>query len=110
MNANKNNCEKRKGVLSMYDLIVKNGKFVTAGRVYTSDILVKEDKFAGFIENSDGMQARESIDCQAHLNEPGYEYEEDFATGSRVAAAGGTTTLIDMPLNNELPPISGFHC
>jgi allantoinase len=102
----------------MYDLIVKNGKLVTADRVYTSDILVKKDKFAGFVENSDGMQAKEIIDakgnyvfpgiidCHAHLNEPGYEYREDFATGSRAAAVGGTTTLIDMPLNNEPPLIS----
>lgn len=41
------------------------------------------------------------IDCHAHLNEPGFEYCEDFETGSRAAVSAGCTTLIDMPLNND---------
>ena len=41
------------------------------------------------------------IDCHAHLNEPGFEYREDFETGSRAAVVAGCTTLIDMPLNND---------
>ena len=41
------------------------------------------------------------IDCHAHLNEPGFEYREDFETGSRAAVVAGCTCLIDMPLNND---------
>jgi allantoinase len=39
------------------------------------------------------------VDCHVHLNEPGRTEWEGFETGSRAAAAGGVTTLVDMPLN-----------
>lgn len=39
------------------------------------------------------------IDAHVHLNEPGRTDWEGFDTGTRAAAAGGTTTLVDMPLN-----------
>jgi dihydroorotase-like cyclic amidohydrolase len=38
-----------------------------------------------------------------HLNEPGRTDWEGFLTGTRAAASGGVTTLVDMPLNS-LPP------
>ncbi|MEM4525848.1 MAG: dihydroorotase [Methanothermobacter sp.] len=37
------------------------------------------------------------IDAHVHLREPGYEYKEDFRTGSMAAAHGGFTTILDMP-------------
>ncbi|KAH7438834.1 hypothetical protein KP509_04G032900 [Ceratopteris richardii] len=40
------------------------------------------------------------IDVHTHLNEPGRADWEGFDTGTRAAAAGGLTTLIDMPLNS----------
>jgi len=43
------------------------------------------------------------IDPHVHINEPGRTEWEGFATATRAAAAGGITTLIDMPLNC-LPP------
>ncbi|HUP11964.1 MAG TPA: allantoinase AllB, partial [Niastella sp.] len=39
------------------------------------------------------------VDPHVHLNEPGRTTWEGFATGTRAAAAGGITTLVDMPLN-----------
>ena len=39
------------------------------------------------------------VDTHVHMNEPGRAEWEGFATGTRAAAAGGYTTLIDMPLN-----------
>ena len=39
------------------------------------------------------------IDVHVHINEPGRTEWEGFETGTQAAAAGGTTTLIDMPLN-----------
>ena len=39
------------------------------------------------------------VDVHTHLNEPGRTEWEGFATGTRAAAAGGFTTIIDMPLN-----------
>lgn len=39
------------------------------------------------------------VDVHTHLNEPGRTEWEGFATGTRAAAAGGFTTIVDMPLN-----------
>lgn len=47
------------------------------------------------------------IDAHVHFNEPGRADWEGFATGSRAAAAGGTTTVFDMPLNAHPPTIDG---
>ena len=43
------------------------------------------------------------IDPHVHVNEPGRTEWEGFATASAAAAAGGVTTIIDMPLNS-IPP------
>jgi allantoinase len=39
------------------------------------------------------------VDCHVHINEPGRTDWEGFTTATRAAAAGGVTTLVDMPLN-----------
>ena len=39
------------------------------------------------------------VDTHVHINEPGRTTWEGFATATRAAAAGGYTTLVDMPLN-----------
>ena len=43
------------------------------------------------------------VDTHVHVNEPGRTDWEGFATATRAAAAGGITTIIDMPLNS-IPP------
>jgi allantoinase len=45
-------------------------------------------------------------DCNVHLNEPGRTEWEGFDTGTQAAAAGGITTLVDMPLNSSPVTIS----
>jgi allantoinase len=40
------------------------------------------------------------VDTHVHLNEPGRAEWEGFETGTRAAAAGGITTVVDMPLNS----------
>ncbi|ADP83871.1 allantoinase AllB [Pseudofrankia inefficax] len=44
-----------------------------------------------------------AVDTHVHVNEPGRTHWEGFATATRAAAAGGVTTIIDMPLNS-IPP------
>jgi len=44
------------------------------------------------------------VDSHAHINEPGRTEWEGFETGTRAAAAGGYTMLVDMPLNCLPPP------
>lgn len=43
------------------------------------------------------------VDTHVHVNEPGRTEWEGFASATRAAAAGGVTTLVDMPLNS-IPP------
>ena len=56
------------------------------------------------IETADGSILMPGlVDSHVHINEPGRTNWEGFATATRAAAAGGITTLIDMPLNS-IPP------
>jgi len=43
------------------------------------------------------------VDTHVHVNEPGRTEWEGFETATRAAAAGGVTTILDMPLNS-IPP------
>jgi allantoinase len=46
------------------------------------------------------------VDTHVHVNEPGRTGWEGFATATRAAAAGGVTTILDMPLNSVPPTTS----
>lgn len=46
------------------------------------------------------------VDMHVHLREPGYEYKETIASGTRAAAAGGVTSVACMPNTN--PPIDNL--
>jgi len=45
------------------------------------------------------------VDTHVHVNEPGRTDWEGFATATRAAAAGGITTIVDMPLNSVPPTV-----
>ena len=82
------------------------------------DIGIADGKFVALSENLAGS-AREEIDAtkmsifpgvidaHVHFNEPGRTDWEGFETGSGAAAAGGTTTVFEMPLNAHPPTIDG---
>ena len=46
------------------------------------------------------------IDVHVHFREPGFPHKETWATGSRSAAAGGVTTVVDQP-NSDPPTVTG---
>ncbi len=46
------------------------------------------------------------VDTHVHVNEPGRTEWEGFVTATRAAAAGGVTTICDMPLNSLPPTVS----
>lgn len=46
------------------------------------------------------------VDTHVHVNEPGRTEWEGFASATRAAAAGGVTTIIDMPLNSIPPTVT----
>lgn len=47
------------------------------------------------------------VDMHTHFRDPGYTAREDFEHGTMAAAAGGVTTIMDMP--NNLPPITSVE-
>jgi allantoinase len=49
------------------------------------------------------------VDTHVHINDPGRTHWEGFATATRAAAAGGITTLLDMPLNSVPPTTTADH-
>jgi len=80
------------------------------------DIGIKDGKFAAVTINLAGSAKEEVdatsllvfpgvIDSHVHFNEPGRTEWEGFETGSRACAAGGTTTVFEMPLNAHPPTI-----
>ncbi|MEY2439141.1 MAG: allantoinase [Verrucomicrobiota bacterium] len=95
--------------MSDFDLIVRGRE---------RDIGIADGKFAAIETNLSGRAREEidattmslfpgAIDSHVHFNEPGRTDWEGFETGSRAAAAGGTTTIFDMPLNAHPPTIDG---
>lgn len=97
----------------MYDLILKNGKIVLSDAMFDGTIAVKNGKIAAILDHESDLTATQvidvkgnyifpgAIDTHAHLNDPGYEWREDYEHGTAAAAVGGYTTIIDMPLQNE---------
>ena len=55
------------------------------------------------VDVEDGVILPGLVDTHVHVNEPGRTEWEGFGTATRAAAAGGVTTVIDMPLNS-VPP------
>jgi allantoinase len=71
-------------------------------RGYISSISIYEDvpAAAELIEAFDSIVMPGLIDTHVHVNEPGRTDWEGFETATRAAAAGGVTTIVDMPLNS----------
>ncbi len=79
---------------------------VRAGRIVA--ITPYRDKLAGdlVVELGDDVVLLPGlVDSHVHVNEPGRTEWEGFTTATRAAAAGGITTIIDMPLNSIPPTI-----
>jgi allantoinase len=101
------------------DVIIKNGNIVTPLSTTRGHVLIKDGKVLEIMVRDTLPEAREVIDAtglhvlpglidpHVHFRSPGLEYKEDWDTGSQAAAAGGITTVIDMP--NVLPPTSNVE-
>lgn len=49
-----------------------------------------------------------AIDSHVHFDTPGFEFREDFEHGSKAAASGGVTMIIDMPCTS-IPPVTSLE-
>src|SRR5689334_14063336 len=95
-----------------FDTIITNGRVVTATDTYDSDIAIRDEKIAAIgqelprdnasriIDASGKYVLPGGIDVHTHLDMPfgGTTSSDDFETGTRAAAFGGTTTLIDFAI------------
>ncbi|MEO5727260.1 MAG: amidohydrolase family protein, partial [Byssovorax sp.] len=105
------------------DLVLKSLRVVTGGAVVPASIHVSRGvitSVAGFDEAPEGCPTYDAgdlvimpgiVDSHVHINEPGRTEWEGFTTATRAAAAGGVTTIVDMPLNS-IPPtttVAGFE-
>lgn len=109
--------------MSTVDLIIRGRTVVSQDAIGPASIHVHDGKIVavrGFDDLVAGCEIIEAgddaivmpglVDTHVHINSPGRTEWEGFRTATRAAAAGGVTTLIDMPLNS-IPPtttLAGF--
>jgi dihydropyrimidinase len=95
----------------MFDLVVKNGKLVYPGGIICADIAVSGERISAIGTGLEGKQEHDArgmfvlpgiIDAHTHmlLKVGKYTSSDDFYTGTRAAAMGGVTTIIDFSLGS----------
>ena len=102
----------RKQVRVSVDLVVRNAQLLlesgtTRGGIGVIDgkiVIIASDEHlpdAITVIDAEGKILMPGlIDAHAHIHDPTMLEHEDFTTGSQAAAAGGVTTIVDMPLTN----------
>ncbi len=101
----------------MTEKIIKNGKLVTESDIFEADILIRDEKIAAIGNNLNTANAEVidaagmlilpgGVDAHVHLNlpMPNTVSSDDHYTGTKAAAFGGTTTVIDFA-NHDLPSL-----
>src|SRR3954471_8161900 len=97
------------------DVLGRSRRAVTAEGERPAAVGVSGEKIVAVVPYHDDIDAAQDVDLgdtallpglvdtHVHVNEPGRAEWEGFASATRAAAAGGVTTIVDMPLNS-LPP------
>src|SRR5690349_24389812 len=94
--------------MTTYDLILRNADIATVGDRYRADIGVRDGRICALAQQLDGSAARVidaagrlvtpgGVDGHCHFDQPtsdGSRFADDFFTGTRSAACGGTTTVL----------------
>ncbi|WP_270935621.1 dihydroorotase [Falsiroseomonas oryzae] len=98
------------------DLLIAGGTVVNETTRFPADVAVKDGMVVFVGDPRFAPKARETLDAKGryvipgaidvhtHIREPGMTHKEDWTTGTRAAAAGGVTTVFDMP--NTDPAVS----
>ena len=94
------------------EFLLRGRRVVAGGRVAPAAVHVRGGRIAAVgaydavppgvpvVEAADAVVMPGLVDTHVHVNEPGRTEWEGFETATRAAAAGGVTTLVDMPLNS----------
>lgn len=102
----------------VHDLVVAGGTVVTSQGRRAADVVVDAGRISAVVLPGAGGAAREVLDARGrhvlpgvidthvHTRHPGVPEREDFQSGTRAAAAGGITTIFEMPIS-KLPVNSG---
>ena len=100
------------------DLYLRNAQIVMETAAFRGGLTIASGKIAQWIDGNPDMDAVTVIDAagklvlpglidgHVHFSEPGRAHWEGFLTGTRAAAAGGVTTVVEMPLNASPPTIN----
>ena len=95
----------------MSELVIKKARIVLPGKVFEGDIGIDSGRISKIGRGLSGDETYDAegkyvipglIDAHVHFREPGASEKEDWITGSSAAAAGGVTTVLEMP--NTKPP------
>ncbi|MFC1960064.1 dihydroorotase family protein [Chloroflexota bacterium] len=94
-----------------YDTLISHGDVVTAMGIEPLDIAIKDGRIVALLARGTAVEAAEvidatgqlvlpgAIDIHFHCRAPAYPQRGDFATETRAAAAGGVTTVFEMPIS-----------
>jgi allantoinase len=94
------------------DLVIRGRQVVTPEGVRAASVHVAEGRIVrlgaweeappeiSVVDAGESIVMPGLVDTHVHINEPGRTEWEGFETGTRAAAAGGVTTILDMPLNS----------
>jgi allantoinase len=108
--------------MSLPDLVVRSRRVVTGGQLRPAAVHIRTGRIIGVLDFEDlpaGCPLDDAgdavvmpgvVDTHVHVNEPGRTEWEGFDTATRAAAAGGVTTIVDMPLNSipATTSVAGF--
>ena len=97
------------------DLVIVNGTIYTPGGFFEGNIIIDGGKIQSFTHGALQPDASRIVDAKGrlvlpgmidmhvHFRDPGFTDREDFESGTRSAASGGVTTVVDMP--NTVPSV-----
>ena len=95
--------------------LVRNGLIVLPEYTLRADVLIEDGVISAIGHDLKGPQGTDRIDASnylvfpgvvdehVHMREPGLTHKSDFTHGTMSAAAGGVTTVLEMP--NTIPPV-----
>lgn len=102
------------------DLLIRSHRILLEREEFDGAIAVSGERIVGIIARGEAEPPAHRvldatglavlpglIDSHTHLRDPGFEHKEDFTTGTRAAALGGVTTVMDMP--NVNPPTNNVQ-